>query len=248
MKKLFSITALVLSIVIVMSPLPVNAQMIADNNDSVGTRTEEEIQELKNIYQTLFPNEYKYVVDYESNGLSLVDNDDLMKVFEDTRNLGDTDYTLTVFSNGQVFFSDSSIIPTNSINAPGTQSIEEDNQVGIEAYDTYQETKVFHIGDPYLNKFVDFTMTYTIYLLGYDHINSYSTSGTGFSLNILNRRYKQWENSSGNAYYAFYNCQIEGGLTLFDLGVLVGNNTAKSFIRLSSGLDSFLWYILNATI
>ena len=120
---------------------------------------------------------------------------------------------------------------------------------GSKADDTYQRTKSFTLTE--LGSYITYTATYTIYRVGgYDKFNFEPsvTGGSGFTIYPTNKRYKQYENSSGNAYFGYYNCEIGGNTILYDSGVIVGDDGARGFIKLSTGFSAFVWYMLNALI
>jgi hypothetical protein len=53
-----------------------------------------------------------------------------------------------------------------------------------------------------------------------------------------------------NPYIAYVNTSLyaDGSGVLYDMGVKVGNNTAQGVVKLSSGVDAFLQYMLNPFI
>lgn len=201
------------------------------------TRTEAEATSLKEIYQDLFPQQYHYIENYEQNGVSNESANQVEEVFADTKTINNIDYTLIVYSNGQIF--------ANYVETIIEDSSQENTPSGD---DTYQKTQNFVCGD--FTSFTTFKVTYTIWLMGYDRIDSYSVSGSGFLLYPTNRHYKQEENSDGNAYIAYHNVSMsaDGSGVLYDIGVIVGHNKADKFTNIATGLDAFFWIMLHAFI
>lgn len=79
------------------APGSVNAATV---NSEFNNRSEEEVSQVYNELQALFPDEYHYILEYE-NG---IDKSILFPeiIFEDTRSGSAGNYTLTVYNNGQV--------------------------------------------------------------------------------------------------------------------------------------------------
>lgn len=107
-------------------------------------------------------------------------------------------------------------------------------------------TRQFKVGD--LDKYVTFTVTYTVNSPGYDVINDWDVSGDGFILigGFLHKKVKSREDSKGPAYIRYDNVTMRGGNILYDIGVAVGVDKAESIIKISEGLDSWVSYLANA--
>lgn len=152
------------------------------------------------------------------------------------RKHGNKEYTLCVYNNGQIF--------TNI-----AETISEENSV-LRMPVTKEVTKSYRLGD--LGHYNTFTVTYIVELYGYDYISSYNTNagaeGGGFLLYPYCFRFKKHEDATGNAYVGYYNVSMnmDGSGLLYDLGVIAGHDMSQGFCRLSSGLDSFIMYVLNA--
>lgn len=207
--------------------------MAALDSPQFTDRNYAEMEVLRDTFQQLFPNEYHYVVEYEKNGVKDLPQSKIKVLFEETKKLNNIDYTLVVLNNGQIF--------TNTLETT------EINSGNLRINDTYQKTQDFTVGD--IGHYVTFTVTYTVYLKGYDLIDSYTTSGSGFYLYPTSYRFKKEEDSSGSAYVAYINCPmtIDGsGSPFYDLGVAVGHDQAKGLCQPSNGWDLFLYALLYA--
>lgn len=197
--------------------------------DNERDKSEQEL--LRKIYKELFPEQYPYIEQYEKSGIIEMDFDEIEVIFNGTKTYNNDTYNLIVYNNGQIF--------TNII-----KRIQDSNLIPY-AYDTKQVTESFQLGD--VGHYNTITVTYTAQYQGNDWINSYSTGGSGFYLFPQCRRYKQYEDSSGNAYIGYHNVSMnyDGSGVLYDLGVSVGDDRAIGITKLSTGLDAFLTYLLN---
>ncbi len=205
------------------------------NSVLVETRTYSEVLELEEIYYELFPNEYHYIESYQVEGVKQdIEQSDIQVVFEDTKTYNGAEYSLCVYNNGQIFTNISEIIESEMIlnRAYPVQEVKKTHQVGT------------------LNKYTTFIVWYTLNPYGYERITDYSVSGSGFYITNMQRKYKQNEDSKGNAYIGYYNVSQygDGSGILYDIGVMVGNDESKSFCKASTGIDAFLWYMLNTFI
>ena len=145
------------------APGSVNAATV---NSEFNNRSEEEVSQVYNELQALFPDEYHYILEYE-NG---IDKSILFPeiIFEDTRSGSAGNYTLTVYNNGQVLLG----IERDLTNSNDTAS--------TRAYDVRHVTKSYELGD--VEHFITFTVAYDVNLYAYDVIDSYRVDGDGFYL------------------------------------------------------------------
>lgn len=213
------------------APGSVNAATV---NSEFNNRSEEEVSQVYNELQALFPDEYHYILEYE-NG---IDKSILFPeiIFEDTRSGSAGNYTLTVYNNGQVLLG----IERDLTNSNDTAS--------TRAYDVRHVTKSYELGD--VGHFITFTVAYDVNLYAYDVIDSYRVDGDGFYLFPYNLRKKLYEDSNGNAYVGYVNSSMysDGSGVLYDLGVIVGHDNSMGVCRLSTGVDAFITYMLNPFI
>lgn len=106
----------------------------------------------------------------------------------------------------------------------------------------------FTVGD--LDRFTKFTCRYQINS-GYDKILSCKESGTiggGILYYPFELKTKYTEDVNGPAYHIYTNSSYDGSATakLYDIGVAVGKNQARGICIPASGVDMFLWQLLNA--
>lgn len=209
----------------------------AQTNDNFQPRTEEEIVVLKRDFQKLFPEQYHYIETYEKDGVLEMEPDQVTTIFDETKAVGEKEYNLIVFNNGQVFLNTSELVSKKTSGNGKTRALE-----------TTAYTKKFTVGD--VGKYATFKATYVIELRGYDTLSSCDVVRSDFILYPFNKQYKRVEDSSGNAYFGYVNCptNIENAGIMYDVGVKVGNNRAKGFAKVSTGLDAAIWYMLNAYV
>lgn len=220
------------TICILLLPIYVYANNSDKNPSQIDIKRDKNEQDLlRKIYKELFPEQYSYIEQYEKSGIIEMDFDKIEVIFNDTKTYNNHTYNLIVYNNGQIF--------TNII-----KRIQDSTPI-LYAYDTKQVTESFQLGD--IGHYNTITVTYTAQYQGNDWINSYSTGGYGFYLYPQCRRYKQYEDSSGNAYIGYHNVSMnyDGSGILYDIGVSVGDDRAIGITKLSTGLDSFLTYLLN---
>lgn len=212
--------------------IPVNAAENTSKDVTVLTefRTNEEVRSLENTYESLFPNEYHYIVEYQNNGVIDMDQDDIDMIFYGSKEVMNVTYELIVMNNGQVFTNQMEIIPEISLNA---------------LYAT--TTANFTVGD--LGHYNTFNVTYQLYNPEYDRIKSCnSITGSGFYLYPTNISKKWVEDADGPAHYGYNNVSMnyDGSGVLYDIGVAVGKNQAHGISKIASGADAWLWYLLYA--
>ena len=205
---------------------------VVEFSDIAEERSVTEQQHLLDTYRELFPDEYAAILNYQENGVTDVAADEVVVSVYKTAEKDGVEYELTVMSNGQVFMNyseevacEDAIMPLAS--AGGTRYV-----------------KDFTVGD--VGTYNTFTIEYYIRNTDFDEIMSYkdgpATNG-GFMLYPTNLSKKMKEDSSGPAHYGYNNVKMSGGSTgpLYDIGVGVGNNKAKSITKVSSGADMWLW-------
>lgn len=232
MKKYLVNIIVVCIMCVLLLPSSVYAQNTTETFENLSDgRSADDQKELRGIYKKLFPEQYSYIESYEKYGIIEMDSNQIDILFNETKRLNNSRYTLIVYNNGQIF----------------TNIVEESSNNGITpyAYDTKQVTETFKLGD--VGHYVTITVTYTVQYQWDDWIDSYSTGGSGFYLYPQCRRYKKYEDSSGNAYIGYHNVSMnyDGSGVLYDLGVSVGDDRAVGITRLSTGLDAFITYMLN---
>lgn len=227
MKKRLTATIICFLLMIQLFTVPV----FAEDEEPVITlpevRTANEIDDLKSIYKDLFPNEFHYIEEYENNGTTDLEQDEIVMVFYGSKDLGNKTYDLLVMNNGQIF--------TNI------------SEISMNTRSTLRYGK-FKVGD--LGHYVTFECYYRINT-GYDQIvecNDVSASGGGFLLYPTNLTKKYTEDSNGPAYHAYRNVSmnLDGSGVLYDIGVAVGNDKAKGLCQISTGVDMWVWAFLYA--
>lgn len=235
-KKLIGVIAGVL--VLINLPMPIQAAEASNAvlfDDIAVTRTNEQREEILNIYKQLFPEEYEAIIKYENVGTTELESGKVEVLVYKTRELEGVDYELTIMNNGQVFMNysneevcDDTILPKGA--AYGTRYV-----------------KSFTVGD--LEHYNTFTIEYLIKDTEFDEILSCTNvTGSGFLLYPTNLSKKMKEDVNGPAHYGYNNVRMSDGTTsvMYDLGVGVGKNKAKGITQISSGGDMWLWSLIYA--
>ncbi len=235
-------TLIALLLVVCMSPLSVFAKSEFNSTDTsitVGYTTEEKAK-IKKIYKELFPEQYHYIEEATSSRsiskVSEIKKTRPIVVFEQTKQYNNENYTLKVYDNGVCLVTYSETLNVEPV-------LLETDSVSTRSQQVY--TKKFTTGDLSIGDICEFIVTYTIDNSGYDHINSYDFGRCTYTLYPISRRYKQWENSSGNAYIAYHAVDSTNSTVRYDLGVAVGDNDASGYSQISTSLWSFLMYMLD---
>ena len=198
--------------------VPVQDFDVAPTTANLIERSNAEQNELAAIYQELYPDQYHYIENYQENGITNIPEELITLVFYDSKTLGNATYDLTVYSNGQVFLN---YVIYNDVSL---------------TRGSISKSGIFKAGD--LNKYISWVIYYTIDDNAYDSISriDYEHADAGIYYTILNKRTKMKEDSSSPAYIGYTGVSLNNGAgPLYDLGVAVGNNQAKSFSTLSSG-------------
>lgn len=197
-------------------------------------RTEEEKEVLKNRFREAFPEQFHYIEEYERNGVTEMEAEDISTIFDEVEMIDGVEYNLIVFNNGQVFLNTAELVSKKT-----------SGNGKLRASETTSYTKNFTVGD--VGKYATFKASYVIELKGNDTLSSCSVVRSDFVLYPFNKKYKRSEDSSGNAYFGYVNCptNVENTGIMYDIGVKVGNNRAKGFARVSTGVDAAIWYMLN---
>lgn len=189
-------------------------------------RTSAEADNLLEIYNELFPDEYKYIIEYKDYGVKDIGDEEIAVSVYRTAKKDGIEYTLTVMNNGQIFM--------NYI---------KDKVVGVSLYGAAYGTRHvqdFVVGD--FGKYMTFTTEYVIYDTDFDVILSCTEKGDGFIITPLHKETKLTEDASGPAYYKFCNVKMSGNVNdvMYDIGVAVGKNKAKGLMT-GSSLTAKAW-------
>lgn len=191
-------------------------------------RSLSEKEQLENIYKELYPDQYFYIENYEENGVVDMPIDQIYIVYSGSKMLGNATYDLVVYNNGQVFLN--SIVP-------------DENQIMTRSVTAKIAT--FKAGD--MNKYMRFTLRYMIDNHGYDSIDSIRKEECDGGIYYLpiNRVLQKKETISAPAQYGYNNVSLNNGNgPLYDLGVAVGGDQAKSITKMAGGADLWVWSIL----
>lgn len=203
---------------------------VVEFSDIAEERSVTEQQHLLDTYRELFPNEYAAILNYQENGVTDVAADEVVVSVYKTAEKDGVEYELTVMSNGQVFMNYSEEVAC------------EDAIMPLGAVYGTRYVKTFTVGE--LGYYNSFTIEYLINDTDFDEIMScQDVTGSGFLLYPTNLSKKMKEDASGPAHYGYNNVKMDNGSTapLYDIGVGVGNNKAKSITKVSSGADMWLW-------
>ena len=227
-----NLSILVMAVILLSSNLVSNAAPMKTNEKLQGRSLGEQVQ-LKKQVENMFPEEYHYILEYEQNGVSEMDVNDVKVIFDETKKDGKMEYNLIVFNNGQVFTNTSELLS------------ERKKDGMMRASESTVYTKNFTVGD--VGKYATFKATYVIELYSNDTLSSCDVVRSDFVLYPFNKKYKRMEDSNGNAYFGYVNCptNVENSGVMYDIGVKVGNNRARGFARVSTGVDAAIWYMLN---
>lgn len=218
--------------VLALNILPMNVYASTVDFDSIAQkRTTAEKEELRNIYQILFPNDYHYIENYEKNGASKVQSDKIDVIVNKYADYNGITYQLCVMSNGQIFMNSSELVSVSH------NSTERGSVLGT----TY--TRRFNSGDH--TGYITWEVTYVISPDIYDHIKSYDDVSVTNITSLMGFRKKMVEDVNSPAYVAYTNVRTSSGV-LYDLGVAVGANQARAFWQIASGLDTWLWNFFEA--
>ena len=118
-------------------------------------RTEDEVDELIDIYQDLFPDEYHYIETYVNEGVDTTIESPQI-IFEETESDFNTDYTLIVYDNNQIL----TIVSTTNSSSYAASTL------GTNGGSSVRYTVTYDLGD--LNVYERFTGIYRINKPGYD--------------------------------------------------------------------------------
>lgn len=207
----------------------------AEEDADMCERTEDEVDELIDIYQDLFPDEYHYIETYVNEGVdTTIENPQI--IFEETESDFNTDYTLIVYDNNQIL----TVVSTTNSSSYAASTL------GTNGGSSVRYTVTYDLGD--LNVYERFTGIYRINKPGYDSIESFEATKGPWIVPSYSKKVKEKEDSSGAAYIAYPNCYMSlyGVTYYYDFGLAVGKDKASPQVQLSTGWDVFLYRLLDA--
>ena len=216
-------------LIIVLCSMTVPAAVTSDTvvfSDVAIERTPTEVDDFLEIYNELFPEEYKYIIEYKDYGVKDTGGEAIAVSTYKTAKKNGIEYTLIIMNNGQVFMNyikDKVVDVTPCGAAYGTRHVQD-----------------FVVGD--FGKYMTFTTEYVIHDTDFDVILSCAEKGDGFIVTSLHKETKFTEDASGPAYYKFCNVKMSGNVNdvMYDIGVAVGKNKAKGLMT-GSSLTAKAW-------